>query len=169
MLKTLLNILLLFFTIHSSTAQVSSVRKEPILLNLNTEKTTLKKENINSYSYITQSIKENNTIVSEVTLTSIINDNTASFTFEITKILTSLNPDTKYLEMNNAEELIEYITQKYEKSQKIREKTNQPPLQSIANFTFTNLIIKDNRDKENIKYYQTKNQNNAFGILCRRY
>ncbi|WP_123766466.1 hypothetical protein [Myroides marinus] len=169
MLKTLLNILLLFFIIHTSIAQVSSVRKEPILLTLNAEKTTFKKDNINSYSYITQSIKKDNNIVSEVTLSSIINDNTASFTFEITKILTSLNPDTKYLEMNNAEELIEYITQKYEKSQKIREKTKQPPLQSIANFTFTNLIIKDNRDKENIKYYQTKNHSNTFSILCKRY
>ncbi|MDM1354244.1 hypothetical protein [Myroides marinus] len=106
MLKTLLNILLLFFIIHTSIAQVSSVRKEPILLTLNAEKTTFKKDNINSYSYITQSIKEDNNIVSEVTLSSIINDNTASFTFEITKILTSLNPDTKYLEMNNVEELI---------------------------------------------------------------
>lgn len=166
MLKTLLNTLLLLFAIHTSVAQVSLVRKEPILLTLNSKSTISKKDNTDLYRHIRQDIQEDNNIVSEITFTSYVNDNTTSFTFEVTKILALLNTDIKYLEMDNTEQLIEYITQKYNKAQKIRERTDEPPLQSIADFTFTNLIIKDNRDKDNIKYFQTKNHN-SFGALCK--
>ena len=78
----------------------------------------------------------------------------------------SLDPNTKYQEMND-EDLIQYVTQKYNEVKKNQKKTNSPPIQSIASFTFKNLIIKDSRDPNNIRYYKTKNYN-TFGILCRK-
>lgn len=86
MLKTLKHIILLFFVIHTSIVQISLVRKEHILLNINNGSNTVKIDKDTSCKSVVQDIQEENNINLKV----ILKSSTDYFIFQVNKVLSSL-------------------------------------------------------------------------------
>lgn len=154
-------IILLLFTLQGSIAQI----KDPIILNIDNN-TRLNVDKNNKYNYVQIDTQEENNLLSKLTFDHINYDIRIQYDFEIVEELSSLDADIKYKEMDILL-FISYSDCKYQELMEYQNNKNLPPILHGA-FTFDNVIIKDSRDKNNIKLYKTTN-NNIQGYLNKRF
>ncbi|MEK6509195.1 hypothetical protein [Myroides sp. C4067] len=154
-------IILLLFTLQGSIAQI----KDPIILNIDNN-TRLNVDKNNNYNYVRIIIEEENSLISKVTLNHFNYSTRIQYDFKIVEKLSSLDTDIKYKEMDILL-FISYSDCKYQELMEYQKNNNLPPILQGA-FTFDNVIIKDSRDKNNIKLYRTIN-NNIQGYLNKRF
>ncbi|EHO08169.1 hypothetical protein HMPREF9714_02192 [Myroides odoratimimus CCUG 12901] len=153
--------LFLLFILQTSMAQI----KDPIILNIDNT-TTLNVDKNNKYNYVQIDTQEENNLLSKLTFDHINYDIRIQYDFEIVEELSSLDADIKYKEMDILL-FISYSDCKYQELMEYQNNKNLPPILQGA-FTFDNVIIKDSRDKNNIKLYRTIN-NNIQGYLNKRF
>ncbi|MCO7724727.1 hypothetical protein [Myroides odoratimimus] len=110
-------------------------------------------------------IEEENNLISKLTLNHFNYSTRIQYDFKIVEELSSLNADIKYQEMDILL-FIRYSDCKYQELMEYQNNKNLPPILQGA-FTFDNVIIKDSRDKNNIKLYKTTNHN-LLGYLNKR-
>ncbi|MEC4008564.1 MULTISPECIES: hypothetical protein [Myroides] len=139
--------------------------KDPIILNIDNT-TTLNVDKNNKYNYVQIDTQEENNLLSKLTFDHINYDIRIQYDFEIVEELSSLDADIKYKEMDILL-FISYSDCKYQELMEYQNNKNLPPILQGA-FTFDNVIIKDSRDKNNIKLYRTIN-NNIQGYLNKRF
>ncbi|WHT73096.1 hypothetical protein QK342_15510 [Myroides odoratimimus] len=139
--------------------------KDPIILNIDNT-TTLNVDKNNKYNYVQIDTQEENNLLSKLTFDHINYDIRIQYDFEIVEELSSLDADIKYKEMDILL-FISYSDCKYQELMEYQKNNNLPPILQGA-FTFDNVIIKDSRDKNNIKLYRTIN-NNIQGYLNKRF
>lgn len=143
-------IILLLFTLQGSIAQI----KDPIILNIDNN-TRLNVDKNNNYNYVQIDTQEENNLLSKLTFDHINYDIHIQYVFKIVEELSSLDADIKYKEMDILL-FISYSDCKYQELMEYQKNKNLPPILQGA-FTFDNVIIKDSRDKNNIKLYRTIN------------
>ncbi|WP_286407077.1 hypothetical protein [Myroides odoratimimus] len=143
-------IILLLFTLQGSIAQI----KDPIILNIDNN-TRLNVDKNNNYNYVQIDTQEENNLLSKLTFDHINYDIHIQYVFKIVEELSSLDADIKYKEMDILL-FISYSDCKYQELMEYQKNNNLPPILQGA-FTFDNVIIKDSRDKNNIKLYRTIN------------
>ncbi|APA93653.1 hypothetical protein HX030_05345 [Myroides odoratimimus] len=154
-------IILLLFTLQGSIAQI----KDPIILNIDNN-TRLNVDKNNNYNYVQIDTQEENNLLSKLTFDHINYDIHIQYVFKIVEELSSLDADIKYKEMDILL-FISYSDCKYQELMEYQNNKNLPPILH-GSFTFDNVIIKDSRDKNNIKLYKTTN-NNIQGYLNKRF
>ncbi|MDM1402465.1 hypothetical protein Q2490_12390 [Myroides odoratimimus] len=154
-------IILLLFTLQGSIAQI----KDPIILNIDNN-TRLNVDKNNNYNYVQIDTQEENNLLSKLTFDHINYDIRIQYVFKIVEELSSLDADIKYKEMDILL-FISYSDCKYQELMEYQNNKNLPPILH-GSFTFDNVIIKDSRDKNNIKLYKTTN-NNIQGYLNKRF
>ncbi|ALU28017.1 hypothetical protein AS202_18500 [Myroides odoratimimus] len=153
--------LFLLFILQTSMAQI----KDPIILNIDNT-TTLNVDKNNKYNYVQIDTQEENNLLSKLTFDHINYDIRIQYVFKIVEELSSLDADIKYKEMDILL-FISYSDCKYQELMEYQNNKNLPPILH-GSFTFDNVIIKDSRDKNNIKLYKTTN-NNIQGYLNKRF
>ncbi|MDM1380729.1 hypothetical protein [Myroides marinus] len=153
--------LFLLFILQTTMAQI----KDPIILNIDNT-TTLNVDKNDNYNYVRIVIEEENNLISKVTFNHFNYSTRIQYDFKIVEELSSLDTNIKYQEMDILL-FISYSDHKYQELDEFQKNKNLPPILP-ASRTFDNVIIKDSRDKNNIKLYKTTNHN-LLGYLNKRF
>ncbi|KUF38975.1 hypothetical protein AS361_03770 [Myroides marinus] len=147
--------MIFLFILQSSIAQI----KDPIVLSIDNS-TTLSVDTNDKYNYILIDVQEENNLISKVTFSHINYDINIQYCFQTIDSISSLDTDVKHQEMDILN-FISFSNQKYKELNESQKHNNLPHIESIGSLTFNNVILKDDRDEKNIKYYKTTNKNTS--------